>query len=178
MGKKWQVAEAKTETYEWAVSVRPQDERRKRRRFLVSFRATPKRRAFYGCSIGLSSGDRSAIVSALKAGLPFSSFERLQSQLGVPANVLAGTISVAARTLSRRKREGRFKTDESERLFRVARLFDRALEVLEGAERAARWLKTPKKALGGVAPLEYAVTEPGAQEVFDLLGRLEQGVLA
>lgn len=74
--------------------------------------------------------------------------------------------------------EGRLQTDESERLFRIAALYDRAIEVLGDPERARAWFKEPKKALGMKTPLQYADTEPGAREVENLLGRLEYGVFS
>ena len=51
----------------------------------------------------------------------------------------------------------------------------RTKEVFEDLERAREWLKSPQFALGGEIPLEYADTEPGAQIVEDLLGRIEHG---
>jgi putative toxin-antitoxin system antitoxin component (TIGR02293 family) len=91
---------------------------------------------------------------------------------------LARVAHIATRTLSRRKKEGHLDTDESERLFRIGALFDRAAEVLGGKEVAREWFKTPLRALGGQSPLEYADTEPGAREVEDLLGRVEHGVFS
>lgn len=73
-------------------------------------------------------------------------------------------------------KEGRLRSDESERVVRIARLFDRTLQVLGGEDKARQWLRTPKRALAGQSPLEYADTEPGAEEVTNLLGRLEHGV--
>jgi len=86
--------------------------------------------------------------------------------------------SFATRTLARRKKEGRFHSDESERVLRIASLFDRALQVLHSQDRVQLWFKSPQKGLGGKTPLEYADTEPGAREVEDLLGRLEHGVFS
>jgi uncharacterized protein (DUF2384 family) len=37
-------------------------------------------------------------------------------------------------------------------------------------------LKTPARSLGGKPPLEFAASELGAQEVENLIGRLEYGV--
>ncbi len=50
--------------------------------------------------------------------------------------------------------------------------------MLEGEEAAREWLKSPLPALAGKTPLEFADTEPGAQEVEDLLGRIEHGVFS
>ena len=132
----------------------------------------------YGASVGLRSRDRGDVIRALKQGLPVSAFERLQEELGIPATALAAIAHIAHRTLGRRKKEGRLRTDESRRVLRIGLLFDRAVEVLGDREAARRWLKAPKKALGGESPLAFADTEPGAREVEDLLGRIEHGVFS
>ena len=134
--------------------------------------------AEYGTSIGLACRNIDDIVQSMKAGFPISTFERLQTEMALSAGDLATTTNIAMRTLTRRKREGRLHTDESERLYRISALYDRAVQVLGDKESARHWFKTPKQALGGRSPLEYADTEPGAREVEDLLGRLEHGVFS
>ncbi len=122
--------------------------------------------------------DRQTQIRLLKKGLPMSAFEKLQEGIDVPVALLAAVTKIAPRTLTRRKREGRLLTDESERVLRISLLFDRAKEVLGDIEHARQWFKSPKVALGGKSPFEYADTEPGAREVEDLLGRLEHGVFS
>ena len=41
---------------------------------------------------------------------------------------------------------------------------------------ALEWLKHPNPAVGGDTPLEHAGTPAGAEEVIDLIGRLEHGI--
>lgn len=113
-------------------------------------------------------------IAAIKAGLPFAAFEALAARLGVSASELAITISVSSRTLQRRKQEGAFQADESDRLYRIIRLTERATEVL--GSNAEAWLTSPKRFLGGKTPLEFADTEVGAWELTQALGRLEHGV--
>jgi putative toxin-antitoxin system antitoxin component (TIGR02293 family) len=117
-------------------------------------------------------------MATLREGLPVAAFESLRTALDIPARALAETTNIAVRTLARRKQEGRLRKDESERVLRIGALLDRATEVLEGRDAARLWLKSPKRALGGSTPLEYADTEPGAREVEDLLTRLEYGVFS
>ena len=126
----------------------------------------------------LDASDRQGLIRALKTGLPVSLFDQLQGAIDVPSNTLAAVTQIAPRTLTRRKKEGRLQTDESERLLRISLLFTRAQEVLGNLENARVWFKSPKVALGGKTPLEYVDTEPGAREVEDLLGRLEHGVFS
>jgi putative toxin-antitoxin system antitoxin component (TIGR02293 family) len=122
--------------------------------------------------------DKNILIQSIKKGLPISAFEKIQKELNVSADTLATTVNIANRTLARRKKEGRFLPDESERVLRIASLFDRASQVLHKQDRVQLWFKSPQKALGGKTPLEYADTEPGAREIEDLLGRLEHGVFS
>jgi putative toxin-antitoxin system antitoxin component (TIGR02293 family) len=140
--------------------------------------ATNKTRgeAMYGQSIGVRSDNLGDLIIELKRGLPVGSLSRLSKQLGISENRLADTVSIAQRTLSRRKKEGRFKTDESERVLRIARLFERAIEVLGSDQAARQWFQASVKGLGNKTPLEFSDTEPGAQEVEAMLDRIEDGV--
>ena len=79
----------------------------------------------------------------------------------------------------RRKASGKLTTEESERLLRIAGIFEDAVDLFEGDVPAAvNWLTTPRKALGDRPPLSYARTEPGAREVENLIGRLEHGIFS
>lgn len=129
-------------------------------------------------AIGIHLADTGSVIKRIKEGLNISAFERLTRSLDIPAARLAEVTGIAARTLDRRKKEGRLLPAESERVLRLAMLFDKAVTVLGDIDHARRWFKTPVQALGGGTPLEYADTEIGAREVEDLLGRLEHGVFS
>ena len=130
----------------------------------------------YGESIGIETGNLKGLIAQLKGGLPVSSLSRLSKLLDVPEKTLALTVNIPQRTLTRRKKEGRLKSDESERVFRLAGLFERAVTVFSDEEVARQWFHQPVKGFDGRTPLEFADTEPGAREVEDMLGRIEEGV--
>lgn len=133
----------------------------------------------YASLLGLKSFNPITLHEAAQAGLAFRKFELLQRALDLPASTMAEIIQIPPRTLQRRKEAGRLTSDESDRLLRTTRLVVMALELFEGDLVATRtWLATPRRALGGAAPLELLQTEPGAQEVENLIGRLEHGVVA
>lgn len=117
-----------------------------------------------------------AVIGAVQAGLPFAEVEALQAGLDLPLEKLAPKLGLSKATLHRRKHEGRLTPSESDRVMRYARLLGRAVEVLESADAARRWLSRPQYALGGAVPLDYAETEAGAREVENVLGRIEHGV--
>jgi putative toxin-antitoxin system antitoxin component (TIGR02293 family) len=111
---------------------------------------------------------------AIKDGLPWHAFERLKDALDITIAELCGLTGIAQRTLNRRKDQP-FTPDESEKILRFGRIYQKALEVLESPAAARRWLKAPRPALGGLTPLVCTDTEAGAREVEGLLHRLEHG---
>jgi len=116
------------------------------------------------------------LIQSIEDGLPISDFKKLQDSLDLPDKDLAKYIRIPKSTLALRKKRGKFSFEESERLLRLQRLFEKALEVFKSAELAKKWLKQDAYGLGDIPPLEYAATEIGAREVEDLLGRIEHGV--
>lgn len=123
-------------------------------------------------------GDLTDTISRIKEGVSAEVFEGLQRRLGVSRERLARVLRIAPRTLTRRLREGRFNTDESERLVRIERVYGAAVRLLGGEEDARAWMSEPNRALGETSPLDYADTEPGALEVERLIYRLEHGVFS
>ena len=116
------------------------------------------------------------LIGRIRTGLPVGELDALQIGLQMPLDALALKLGISKATLHRRKLAGRLEPDESDRVVRFARLLSQAGEVLESAETARRWLRSPQLGLGGAIPLVYADTEVGARAVEDLLGRIEFGV--
>jgi len=130
----------------------------------------------YGVSIGLQPQSSAKLIAKIKEGLPVKAFNRLCNNLDISEKALAKTLNIAISTLARRKKTGRMTFGESERIYRIAKIYDRVVEVFGDREMGRKWLKDPAWALGDITPLEFAETELGAQEVDDLLGRIEHGV--
>ena len=118
------------------------------------------------------------MIRSIEDGLPISNFKKLQDSLDLPDKDLAKYIRIPKSTLALRKKRGKFSFEESERLLRLQRLFEKALDVFKNADLAKKWLKEDAYGLGDIPPLEYAATEIGAREVEDLLGRIEHGVFS
>jgi putative toxin-antitoxin system antitoxin component (TIGR02293 family) len=128
--------------------------------------------------IDIKTQNTTQLISRIKKGLPLNMFAQLCSDLGVPEKELCRILKIPPSTLARRKKSGQLSFEESERVFRISKLYDRALDVFKDPEQSSNWFKEPSWALGNVPPLEYADTELGAREVEDLLGRIENGVFS
>ena len=120
--------------------------------------------------------DLDDLVARLRSGLPYPVLEAICRDFGLDLKEIAPILGIPWTTLMRRRRARRFRPDESDRVYRVARIATMAAAVLEGKERAARWLREPNRALGGQVPLTMLDTDVGARQVESVLGRIEHGV--
>src|SRR3954453_22727528 len=115
-----------------------------------------------GSSLGLKPASTGKLIQELQRGLSFRSLERLSEVSGIALPEIATVAGIPARTLARRREAGRLAPEESERLFRIATIFERAVQLFEGdVAGAVNWLNTPKKAFEGRLPLDYSRTELG-----------------
>ena len=120
---------------------------------------------------------RQPTLAEIRTGLPTSFLDHLKDTLEVTETQLAGVVGIARQTLVRRKSQGVLRQDEGDRAAMVAKVFNMALSYFDGnREHALEWLKHPSPALAGETPLQHADTATGAEEVMDLIGRLEHGI--
>ena len=120
---------------------------------------------------------RQPTLSEIRNGLSASFLDHLKDTLDVTEAQLAGVVGIARQTLVRRKSQGVLRRDEGDRAAVVAKVFNMALAYFDGnREHALEWLKHPSPALAGETPLQHADTATGAEEVIDLIGRLEHGI--
>lgn len=116
-------------------------------------------------------------AARIRSGLPAASALAFKAALDLTNEQLASVLGVSPRTVARLDpARSHLDAVSGDRLVRSARLFAIAEEVMEEAQAAARWLKSPQRALGGAVPLELAQTDVGSRAVEALLGRMEHGV--
>lgn len=114
----------------------------------------------------------------LRGGLPGRGLEKLLESLAISRAEFCTALNIPERTLARRLAEGRLTADESEKVLRLARVWERAINVFEGEAPARDWLKSPNGALENATPLSLLDADIGADEVLNLLGRIEHGVFS
>lgn len=129
------------------------------------------------CLASLGSENTQSLIALCKSGLSAKIFDEVADCLQVPGIRLANIINLKKSTLIRRKREGRLNFEESERLYRIVRLFNMAEKILGSGEHAREWLNTPSNDFEGKSPLDYADNEIGAREVEAVLDRIGDGVI-
>ena len=117
------------------------------------------------------------LAQLVREGLPATSLSILAQKLDLGSTILSRKLGIPLRTLTRRLSKGsRLTPAESDRTVRLARVFAGAVEMIGDQAKAAEWLQTPNRALGGKRPLDQLDTDIGARAVEDILGRIAYGV--
>ena len=131
-------------------------------------------RVFRGRSVPTSTQMRDRI----KEGLPYSSLESVRERLHLSVPETASVLRMPARTLARRRSSRKLAADESDRLYRLARIAAQAVSVFGTEDKASAWLRRPNLALNNELPLRLLDTDVGTRQVEDILGRIEHGVVS
>lgn len=119
-----------------------------------------------------------SLTKMVEKGLSVKSAQKLASHFRVPASTFITIyIGMTMPTLTRRMQSGRLTVSESDRAVRYAQLLTLATGMMDGDENAAlQWLNSSRPIFDNKSPIEHARTETGAEEVRNLIGRIEHGV--
>ena len=82
----------------------------------------------------------------------------------------------SAHSLSGLKPNQNIPQQTAEVTISLMRAYSKATEIFGSEKNAVKWLKTPNKVLDGITPVQAMSSRFGAEEVMDILGRLEYGV--
>jgi len=88
------------------------------------------------------------LAERVRKGLPFAALLAVMEQYGISRDVLCTILHLSARSFLRRKKQRRLSPDESDRLYRLARVIAHANRVFEDPGESAEWIQSPNAALG------------------------------
>jgi putative toxin-antitoxin system antitoxin component (TIGR02293 family) len=115
----------------------------------------------------------------IRRGLPTKSVRALSTVSGMSEKELINILNVSDRNWRRRKMTGVLNRNESNTLFRSARVIVAVLGMTHGdTEKAQRWLRKPLKSLGGKTAIHCLETDADSQRVIDLVGQIREGVFS
>ncbi len=127
--------------------------------------------------LGRSIRNFAELAELIRKGLPAGSLIVLGEKLDLKNAALSQKLGIPQRTFTRRlSRHSRLTVAESDRTVRLARVYATAVEMIGNAGKAAQWLRTPNRALGGEVPIDQLDTDLGTKEVENILGRIAYGV--
>jgi putative toxin-antitoxin system antitoxin component (TIGR02293 family) len=100
----------------------------------------------------------------------------LQNALGITREQIGDLIAISSRTLARREKGSEpLDIAEADRVYRLARIVDLAVEMIGERDKALRWMSNSNTALAGESPFDMLRTEPGTADVERVLYAIGYG---
>ena len=114
----------------------------------------------------------------IEQGVSITVLEDFSVYSGISLKELMEVV-IPPRTLKhRRQRQEPLSTEESDRLFRVVRMYELAVKVYGDREDGRRWLSGQKRRFDERTALSMLRTEAGEQAVQDFLIQIDEGYFA
>lgn len=114
----------------------------------------------------------------VERGLPLATLDEFSAYSGIPVKDLLEVV-IPPRTLKhRRQRNESLNAEESDRLARVAKIYELAAKVYGDRENGKEWLLRPKRRFEERTPLTMLRTEKGEEAVQDMLIQMDEGYFA
>jgi putative toxin-antitoxin system antitoxin component (TIGR02293 family) len=130
-----------------------------------------------GQLVRLIASDDQSLERMTRAGIGSEVVVHLAEKLQYPPARFGTFIGLSRATLDRKlKAHSVLGLVESDRVVRYTQLWKQALHLWGSEDAARQWLTAPEQSLGGVAPIEHAMTEIGSRQVEDLMGQIAHGI--
>lgn len=112
----------------------------------------------------------------VRKGIPAARVDAFAA-LGIERGHVLRVIGAPSTLRRRIKDRAKLTREESDRLARLGRVVQHAIEVFGSPEKAGRWLQRPTRTYGD-APFDLLDTDPGAQWVDERLTQIAHGMFA
>lgn len=111
-------------------------------------------------------------------GLPKQALVIFMQKINLDERRLFSYLDVTRRTIDNYKPRERLRLYISDRLIHLAELYVKGKEIFDSFENFHSWLNRPSVDLGGEKPVDRIQTRKGIDELLQVLGRIEHGILA
>ena len=113
---------------------------------------------------------------AVERGIPLSALEKFSDYSGISMKELLEVV-IPLRTLKhRRERKEPLNIDESDRLARVARVYELGIRVFGNPDKARNWLTKPKPRFDDRSPLTLLKSDAGGSRIEEALIQIDEGM--
>lgn len=117
------------------------------------------------------------VRALVKSGFSVELLSNVANIIGFRLTLVAHSLGITSSMLARRRKHGYFNREESDRIFCLIKVIERANDFFEGDQKSVRqWMQTSLPALGQKQPIEMLQTTADTIAVLNLMTRLEFGV--
>lgn len=130
--------------------------------------------AYPGRLLGLREMNIPALIELIRKGIPWIAVPTFVVESGFTEEQIRRFLEVSIEIFDSRRRLRKLAPEESERLLRLAEIFD-AVHIHLGKSRESTrlWLTSPKRQLNFACPLDYVRSDLGARQVRRLISELK-----
>ena len=108
----------------------------------------------------------------IRSGFSYSCLGKLMAATGMDRAQLGKALGLNERSLARHKLTGQLSSNESNKIYRCARVVAKVLGKTGNLEAAQDWLIKPSFELRGIKPIYLLATDAGTEQVLELLNNL------
>jgi putative toxin-antitoxin system antitoxin component (TIGR02293 family) len=109
-------------------------------------------------------------------GIPKLSVDILADIMEIPMTKMAILLNLSYKTLTRKNKKDLLDPVVSFHTYEMSSIIAKGLEVFEEESKLNRWLHKENRALRGKKPFDLLNTPTGIRLVYQVLGRLEEGI--
>lgn len=117
-------------------------------------------------------------MNIIKGGLSKKDLVNLKEKTTLDYDKLAAVLSVTRATLINKKGKEKFNISLSERIVSLADIYSYGYEVFEDPVLFNQWMFRSNKALGGEIPYYFMDNQFGREEVRNIIGRIDHGIIS
>ena len=121
--------------------------------------------------------DCASLIARLRKGFPVALAIRVATALRLDKSELWKRVNLLQMRRQRSPRTSLLTSVESERIYRIAKVYSLASGILGDEENAVTWLLGRNRVLGGKDPLSLLDTQIGYEFVKDTLHRIQYGAI-
>lgn len=116
------------------------------------------------------------LIPLIRKGILMKNLQKLAKLMSLSLKDLALILPVSERTLRRYGASQRLSPEITERVIKLAQLYDKGIQVFEKKEKFLKWLNSEITSLNTKKPVEFLDTSKGIDLIMEELERIEYGV--
>lgn len=116
------------------------------------------------------------MYDVVNSGIPKVSVDILAAVMEIPMTKMANLLHLSYKTLTRKNKKDLLDPLVSSHTYEMSNVVAKGLEVFEDGDKLKRWMHKENRALKGKKPFDLLSTPTGIRLVYQVLGRLEEGI--
>ena len=117
-------------------------------------------------------------INIIRNRISKNDLEEFMKIAQLDCNTLSEMLAISKVTINNKKGKGKFSIQVSAKIVELADTYSYGFKVFGDELRFNSWMFKPNAALGGLPPNKFLNTQCGIEEVKNIIGRIDYGILS